>query len=159
MQTMAFRPSPLPSPSPVAPPPGFSLSSFGSGVAANSNTNLSTAFNAGNSSGRSASGALSTPEGHGPDPVKASVAHLLSRAHGVPCSAAAQAFGQLVAQPARFGIALEMLLPALSGQVEVWIVSFMDLIRADLAVSTVRHRSEFWSHTFCTICMLRIPST
>lgn len=57
-----------------------------------------------------------TPTG---DPVRASVAHLLARAHGIPCSAAAQAFAQLVQPAARFGIALDVLLPLLSGQAEV----------------------------------------
>ncbi|EJD05028.1 uncharacterized protein FOMMEDRAFT_120314 [Fomitiporia mediterranea MF3/22] len=56
-----------------------------------------------------------TPTG---DPVRASVAHLLARAHGIPCSAAAQAFAQLVQPAARFGIALDVLLPLLSGQAE-----------------------------------------
>lgn len=49
------------------------------------------------------------------DPVRTSVAHLLARAHGIPCTAAAQAFAQLVQPVARFGIALDVLLPLLSG--------------------------------------------
>lgn len=59
------------------------------------------------------------------DPVRASVAHLLARAHGIPCTAAAQAFAQLVQPPARFGIALDILLPILSGRTEVGIIPFM----------------------------------
>lgn len=60
--------------------------------------------------------APSTPTG---DPVRTSVAHLLARADGIPCSAAAQAFAQLVQPAARFGIALDILLPLLSGYSEV----------------------------------------
>lgn len=65
------------------------------------------------------SGSGSAIGAHGGDPVRASVAHLLSRANGVPCSAAAQAFGQLVVPSERFGIALDVLLPSLSGKGEV----------------------------------------
>ncbi|KAH8114862.1 hypothetical protein DFH11DRAFT_130726 [Phellopilus nigrolimitatus] len=71
MQTVAYRPSPLPAPSPAS------------------------------------------------DPVRASVAHLLARAHGIPCTAAAQAFVQLVQPTARFAVALDVLLPLLSGRAEV----------------------------------------
>lgn len=66
------------------------------------------------------------------DPVRASVAHLLSRAHEIPCTAAAQAFNQLVQPAVRFGIALDILLPVLSGRTEtprrilaVYILYFM----------------------------------
>ncbi|KAL5478838.1 hypothetical protein ACEPAI_2115 [Sanghuangporus weigelae] len=57
-----------------------------------------------------------TPTG---DPVRTSVAHLLAQADGIPCSAAAQAFAQLVQSAGRFGIALDILLPLLSGCSEV----------------------------------------
>ncbi|KAL5520434.1 hypothetical protein ACEPAG_9658 [Sanghuangporus baumii] len=60
--------------------------------------------------------APSTPTG---DPVRTSVAHLLAQADGIPCSAAAQAFAQLVQPAGRFGIALDILLPLLSGCSEV----------------------------------------
>ncbi|KAL5525162.1 hypothetical protein ACEPAF_9031 [Sanghuangporus sanghuang] len=60
--------------------------------------------------------APSTPTG---DPVRTSVAHLLAQADGIPCSAAAQAFAQLVQPAGRFGIALDILLPLLSGYSEV----------------------------------------
>ena len=55
----------------------------------------------------------------GGDPVRASVAHLLGRAHGVPCQAAAQAFNQLVQPTVRFAVALDLVLPVFSGRVEV----------------------------------------
>jgi hypothetical protein len=47
------------------------------------------------------------------DPVRASVNHLLSRAYGLPCSTAAQAFSQLVQPTSRFQLALDALLPLL----------------------------------------------
>ncbi|OCB86003.1 hypothetical protein A7U60_g6898 [Sanghuangporus baumii] len=53
------------------------------------------------------------------DPVRTSVAHLLAQADGIPCSAAAQAFAQLVQPAGRFGIALDILLPLLSSYSEV----------------------------------------
>ncbi|KAF8627554.1 hypothetical protein AX15_004374 [Amanita polypyramis BW_CC] len=54
------------------------------------------------------------------DPVKASVAHLLTRAYSLPCSTAAQAFTNLVQPMARFQLALDALLPLLdAGAVEV----------------------------------------
>ncbi|KAK7455895.1 hypothetical protein VKT23_010933 [Stygiomarasmius scandens] len=49
---------------------------------------------------------------HG-DPVRASVAHLLSRAYSLPCSTTAQAFMQLVQPTLRFQLALDALLPLL----------------------------------------------
>ncbi|KIL55173.1 hypothetical protein M378DRAFT_649041 [Amanita muscaria Koide BX008] len=53
-----------------------------------------------------------TPTRPGPlDPVKASVAHLLTRAYSLPCSTAAQAFAHLVQPVARFQLALDALLP------------------------------------------------
>ncbi|KIL55272.1 hypothetical protein M378DRAFT_91110 [Amanita muscaria Koide BX008] len=53
------------------------------------------------------------------DPVKASVAHLLTRAYSLPCSTAAQAFAHLVQPVARFQLALDALLPLLdAGAVE-----------------------------------------
>jgi hypothetical protein len=54
------------------------------------------------------------------DPVKASVAHLLTKAYSLPCSTAAQAFTHLVQPMARFQLALDALLPLLDiGAVEV----------------------------------------
>ncbi|KDQ50785.1 hypothetical protein JAAARDRAFT_141358 [Jaapia argillacea MUCL 33604] len=55
-----------------------------------------------------------------PDPLRASVSHLLSRAYGLPCSTAAQAFVQLVQPTSRFQLALDALLPILDsrGQLE-----------------------------------------
>lgn len=47
------------------------------------------------------------------DPVKASVAHLLTKAYSLPCSTAAQAFTHLVQPMARFQLALDALLPLL----------------------------------------------
>ena len=53
------------------------------------------------------------------DPVKASVAHLLTKAYSLPCSTAAQAFTHLVQPMARFQLALDALLPLLdAGAVE-----------------------------------------
>ncbi|THH07603.1 hypothetical protein EW145_g3265 [Phellinidium pouzarii] len=52
------------------------------------------------------------------DPIRVSVAHLLAHAHGIPCTAAAQAFVQLVQPTSRFGVALDILLPLLSGRSE-----------------------------------------
>ncbi|PFH50197.1 hypothetical protein AMATHDRAFT_145710 [Amanita thiersii Skay4041] len=53
------------------------------------------------------------------DAIRASVAHLLTRAYSLPCSTAAQAFAQLVQPTSRFQLALEVLLPVLgSGAVE-----------------------------------------
>ena len=53
------------------------------------------------------------------DPVKASVAHLLTKAYSLPCSTAAQAFTHLVQPTARFQLALDALLPLLDvGAVE-----------------------------------------
>ena len=61
----------------------------------------------------SAAGVATTTGGGGGDPValRVSVAHLLSRAYTVPCSAAALAFTQLVQPIARFQLALDVLLP------------------------------------------------
>ncbi|KZP13985.1 hypothetical protein FIBSPDRAFT_752547 [Athelia psychrophila] len=49
-----------------------------------------------------------------PDPLRVSAIHLLSRAHNLPCSSAAQAFSQLVQPTSRFQLALDALLPLLS---------------------------------------------
>lgn len=54
-----------------------------------------------------------------PDPLRVSVNHLLARAHNIPCTAAAQAFTQLVQPSNRFQVALDVLLPLLSGNAEV----------------------------------------
>lgn len=54
-----------------------------------------------------------------PDPLRVSVNHLLARAHNIPCTAAAQAFTQLVQPSNRFQVALDILLPLLSGNAEV----------------------------------------
>src|ERR1700722_2224023 len=53
------------------------------------------------------------------DPLKASVRHLLSRAYTLPCSAAAQAFSQLVQPTSRFQLALDALLPLLDVPAQV----------------------------------------
>lgn len=53
------------------------------------------------------------------DNLRASVGHLLSRAYMLPCSAAAQAFNQLVQPTSRFQLALEMLFPLLDSPVDV----------------------------------------
>jgi len=47
------------------------------------------------------------------DPLRASVGVLLSRAYSLPCTAAAQAFNQLVPPTSRFQLALDVLLPLL----------------------------------------------
>ncbi|KAI5119255.1 hypothetical protein M0805_007258 [Coniferiporia weirii] len=54
------------------------------------------------------------------DPVRVSVKHLLVHTHGIPCTAAAQAFVQLVQPVNRFGVALDILLPLLSGREETY---------------------------------------
>ncbi|OJA13571.1 hypothetical protein AZE42_06116 [Rhizopogon vesiculosus] len=48
------------------------------------------------------------------DPTRASVVHLLARAHSLPCSATAQAFMHLVQPTSRFQLALDLLLPLLT---------------------------------------------
>ncbi|KAJ8595531.1 hypothetical protein M405DRAFT_849684 [Rhizopogon salebrosus TDB-379] len=53
------------------------------------------------------------------DPTRASVVHLLARAHSLPCSATAQAFIQLVQPTARFQLALDLLLPLLTSPVDL----------------------------------------
>jgi len=52
------------------------------------------------------------------DPLRLSVGQLLSRALNLPCSAAAQAFAQLVQPTARFQLALDVLLPLLDAPVD-----------------------------------------
>lgn len=47
------------------------------------------------------------------DAVRASVGHLLARAYTLPCSAAAQAYTQIVQPTSRFQLALDALLPLL----------------------------------------------
>ena len=54
-----------------------------------------------------------------PDPARASVGHLLSKAYSLPCSTATQGFTQLVAPMNRFQIALDVLLPLLYTPSEV----------------------------------------
>lgn len=58
------------------------------------------------------------------DPVRASVGHLLSKAHNLPCSTAAQAFNQLVQPTSRFQLALDALLPILESNSASSEVSF-----------------------------------
>lgn len=53
------------------------------------------------------------------DPLRSSVAHLLSRAHSLPCSAAAQSYMQLVPATSRFSLALDVLFPLLDAPVDV----------------------------------------
>ncbi|EGO28769.1 hypothetical protein SERLADRAFT_380864 [Serpula lacrymans var. lacrymans S7.9] len=48
------------------------------------------------------------------DPLRASVGPMLSRAHNLPCSTAAQSFAQLVQPTSRFQLALDALLPLLN---------------------------------------------
>ena len=48
-----------------------------------------------------------------PDPARASVGHLLSKAYSLPCSTATHGFTQLVAPMNRFQTALDVLLPLL----------------------------------------------
>jgi hypothetical protein len=47
--------------------------------------------------------------------VRAAVLDLLARAAGRPCAHGAQAFGALVPPPARFAVALRVLLPVADG--------------------------------------------
>ncbi|KAJ8075496.1 hypothetical protein PM082_021126 [Marasmius tenuissimus] len=47
------------------------------------------------------------------DPVRAAVAHLLSKAYSLPCSTAAHSFANLVQPTSRFQLALDALLPIL----------------------------------------------
>ncbi|KAK2461387.1 hypothetical protein APHAL10511_006611 [Amanita phalloides] len=54
-----------------------------------------------------------SPDDSDTDPVKASVAHLLTKAYSLPCSTAAQAFTHLVQPMVRFQLALDALLPLL----------------------------------------------
>ncbi|KAG7086048.1 hypothetical protein E1B28_003569 [Marasmius oreades] len=49
----------------------------------------------------------------GADPVRAAVAHLLSKAYSLPCSTAAHSFSNLVQPTSRFQLALDALLPIL----------------------------------------------
>ena len=51
--------------------------------------------------------------------IRASVAQLLSQAHNLPCSKAAQAFAQLLPHISRFQLALDALLPLLDEGNEV----------------------------------------
>jgi len=51
--------------------------------------------------------------------IRASVAQLLSQAHNLPCSKAAQAFSQLLPHISRFQLALDALLPSLDEGNEV----------------------------------------
>lgn len=53
------------------------------------------------------------------DPLRASVAHLLSRAGSLPCSAVAQSYMQLVPPTSRFTVALDVLFPLLDSSAEV----------------------------------------
>jgi hypothetical protein len=66
-------------------------------------------------SGSGGSILLPTPS----EPLRASVTHLLARAYNIPCSAASQAFTQLVQPTSRFQLALEAILPLLTGNNEV----------------------------------------
>ena len=61
----------------------------------------------------------STQAQNAQDPMRTSVNHLLSRAHNIPCTAAAQAFTVLVQPNNRFQVSLDVLLPLLSGNAEV----------------------------------------
>lgn len=61
---------------------------------------------------------FTTQKGSG-DPTRASVIHFLARAHSLPCSAASQAFMQLVQPTARFQLALDLLLPLLTSSVDL----------------------------------------
>ena len=67
--------------------------------------------------GSGASGSILLPAPS--EPLRASVTHLLARAYNLPCTAAAQAFTQLVQPMTRFQLALDALLPLLSGNAEV----------------------------------------
>lgn len=51
--------------------------------------------------------------------IRASVFQLLSQAHNLPCSKAAQAFSQLLPHISRFQLALDALLPSLDDGNEV----------------------------------------
>ena len=53
------------------------------------------------------------------DPLRLSVAHLLSGAQSLPCSATAQSFTQLVPPISRFQLALDLVLPILDSPVDV----------------------------------------
>jgi hypothetical protein len=75
--------------------------------------------------GRPAAFPVSVPDAHTlslssmdlPDApaVRAAVLDLLARAAGRPCAHGAQAFGALVPPPARFAVALRVLLPVADG--------------------------------------------
>ena len=58
------------------------------------------------------------------DSIRASVAHLLTKAFSLPCSTGAMAFAQLVQPNSRFQLALDALLPILdsnnSAEVGIW---------------------------------------
>jgi hypothetical protein len=60
-----------------------------------------------------------SPQHTSTESLRASVAHLLSKAHNLPCSKVAQAFSQLVQPTSRFQLALDALLPILDDHVEV----------------------------------------
>lgn len=53
------------------------------------------------------------------DPLRSSVVHLLSRAHTLPCSTAAQSYMQLVPATSRFSLALDVLFPLLDSPADV----------------------------------------
>ncbi|KAI0341196.1 hypothetical protein BDW22DRAFT_1359447 [Trametopsis cervina] len=53
------------------------------------------------------------------DPLRSSVAHLLSRALNAPCSTAAQSYMQMVPSTSRFQLALDVLLPLLDSPAEI----------------------------------------
>ena len=74
-----------------------------------------------------------TPSQAPADPLRASVTHLLARAYGLPCSAVAQAFTQLVQSASRFQVALETLLPLLSGNAEVRMLACA-FVRCDIDI-------------------------
>ena len=63
---------------------------------------------------------LTTPSSQpSTESIRTSVAQLLSQAHNLPCSKAAQAFSQLLPHISRFQLALDALLPSLDEGNEV----------------------------------------
>lgn len=83
------------------------------GSGSNNSASATSTISASSSTSGSGSGMSDAATLGAADQVHASVSHLLTRAHSLPCSTAAQAFAQLVQPTARFQLALDALLPLL----------------------------------------------
>jgi hypothetical protein len=90
--------------------------------------------------------------------VRTAVLDLLVRAAGRPCAHGAQAFGALVPPPARFAVALRVLLPVADGSAgaDVCALSMMGITRGELMRARMRRVSSRCS--CCARCMRRTRS-